>query len=168
MATPKRLFTQCILTAAPLFALAWLAGAVLRDRTPLSTLLFYIPTPVFIAGGLLAIVLLARHDRRRTAGIMGCIVAVAMVKMLAVDFSWKVPVESSGQLLRVVHWNVSHGDAGKDRLLRVLKSDEADLYVLSEFPSDAAFATFAEELIPGGSSLTRAAMLVVSTALKER
>jgi vancomycin resistance protein VanJ len=142
--------------AASFFA-AWLLGQALRDRTWLTGLCFYIPTPALLVTLLIVGFWAVRRHMRR-AGIALLLLAAVNVAFVAmVENNFKSP-QRSGSLrvpLRVVHWNVFAGRLGWPEACQRLLAMSADAYFISEAPDEFSPADF-----PGYEALRRETMAV--------
>jgi endonuclease/exonuclease/phosphatase (EEP) superfamily protein YafD len=114
-----------------LFA-AWLAGQLVRDRSWLTGLFFYVPSPVVALVALTCATGMAKGGRWRTA------VAVALLALppawvtAAKENRWGARSERGDGRWKLVHWNVFDARLGAERVARALAREDADLYVLSE------------------------------------
>jgi vancomycin resistance protein VanJ len=145
----------------PALAVAWLIGVTLRDRWRILIPFFYVPAVLVAAAGLVWLVIFWRR-RSALRGLVAAVAAAGLVKALAVDFAWHDERGAAPRSIRVVHWNIARGLFGPDALLPVLAADQADIYVLSEFPGHPDFYRLPAQLIPGGQVLTRSGMLLIS------
>jgi vancomycin resistance protein VanJ len=122
----------------------WLVGQVVRDRSWLTGMCFYLPSPL-VAAWLLLLALGAgwQGRRRRALGVAG------------VENQWTPPARSAapaGPPLRLVHWNVwdgPHMGHRWPRICRVLTQLEADVYVLSEAPDEEVLSLLVHDLCGG-------------------
>lgn len=120
---------------------AWTWGQAWRDETWFSGLCFYIPSPV-LAVWLVGIACLLYRSRARSSARF--VLALALAPLSAVigfENQWSHPrgsgaaaVRASATPLKIVHWNVKHGDRGWDKIAEKLATLDADAYCLSEAP----------------------------------
>lgn len=136
------LLTVCLLATA-----CWGIGQILRDVSWLSSLLFYIPSPVLVVGLLVAAAVCLWKKQRRSAVLLFVLMLVPLALVLFVEnrLAGMPPQPSGAEPLRLVHWNVLHGALGWDGVVAELREHNADLYLLSEFPD--------EEEIPATAAL---------------
>ena len=115
--------------------LLWTIGQVFRDRTWLSGLCFYIPSPV-LAFALLAAAAASLVARRRRSAFLLLLAAAPPASFVAgLENRWSRPDPVvTGEPLRLVHWNVMFGELAWNPVKAILRDCEADLYVVSEFP----------------------------------
>jgi hypothetical protein len=121
--------------AAACLTCAWGFGQIVRDRTFLGQLAFYLPSAaVALALAILALLRLA-YGHRREAGVWALIALLPLTWVLAVENRWTPPAAASPGMgrLRIVHWNVRHG-WGWARIAPDAVAARADLYVFSEPP----------------------------------
>ncbi|MCP4642873.1 MAG: hypothetical protein GY851_20665 [bacterium] len=120
-------------------------GQVVQDRTWLTGLFFYLPSPLVAAGLLLFAVLLWYAARRlgRIRYLALLVAASAVAPALAtvfVDHQWTAPPVTATReqhSIRVVHWNIWYGRLGWKRVLEDLITVDADLVMLSEVLPEA-------------------------------
>ncbi|MBN2310711.1 MAG: hypothetical protein JXR94_17190 [Candidatus Hydrogenedentes bacterium] len=115
----------------------WLAGELVCDRTWLTGLCFYVPSPVYALGLGGAAVMAWRRGGRRVAAGLALAAAVPAAFCVAVEHQWRAPEASAGAspgapVLRAVHWNIFYGKMGWRPILEELLEADADVYVLSE------------------------------------
>jgi vancomycin resistance protein VanJ len=126
---------------------AWCAGQVFRDRSWLSGMCFYLPSPV-IGAFLFASSILVRRRSRWAA--LSCIV-LSLVPSLAaalVENHWTPARAPAKAAYRIVHWNITSGILGWDAVVETLAGLRADAYVLSEPPRGARLMDLAGRLGP--------------------
>lgn len=123
----------------------WLIGEVTRDRTWMTGLMFYIPSP-FLTGVLWVAAIDVRlsrcqHElsgslfqRRSFPWLMLSLAPLAMTLFVENQFTVAAP-EANGQELRIVHWNVCRGGFDQTGLEDHLYSLQANLWVVSEVPA---------------------------------
>ena len=131
--------------------IAWCAGQVLRDRSWLSGMCFYMPSPVIFAT-LVASGILVRR-RSRWAALSCLLLSLApLLSAALVENRWApapAPAGAGDRTHRIVHWNVMSGLLGWDAIVERLAGLRADAYVLSEHPGEARLAELAGRLGPG-------------------
>src|SRR5262249_27333959 len=128
--------------------IVWLIGQIARDATWLTGLCFYIPTPV-VAGALVGWALCKVIRRQFHAAALAAVLALLPLGViLFAENHFTVTPErpGSGSRMRLVHWNVE--GALSPATQEVLRSQQADLYVLSEIPDASAVAEFRATLGP--------------------
>ncbi len=135
----------------------WFAGQILKDRTWLTGLMFYVPTPL-LAGWLL---LLGISILRRTphSKLWAALLAFPLVFLLCAENHWRrVSTPPTGvTTLRLVHWNLCRTAMGWDAQRTVIESLQPDIIVLSETTADVAEADF-----PGFDILRMQGMLIAA------
>ncbi len=117
----------------------WVIGQSLRDRTLLSALGFYVPSPVL--AGLLSVGLVAslvRKQRTRTVVLLLLALPVfGVVGLWENRWSQPDPEEVAGATkATVVHWNVNGGMLGWEAIAAEIHAASPDLIILSESPSE--------------------------------
>lgn len=133
MANARAILKGAILVPCLALGAAWCLGRLLGERSLAASLLFYLPAPL-AAPALLAAAALLRRRRRYCLGLT----AVAILPLLTViqEQNWIRPRAAEaprpGRVLSLLHWNVSNGHGGWDRLAREISRGQPDLVVLSE------------------------------------
>jgi len=130
----KRRWDRRLAALSVLIWVGWAIGNLTGDQNRLTSLLFYLPSPLVAAFALGVASRLRRRSRRLTLALtlMGLISAY-FVLFLENRFAGRLPDSRPGEeTMRVVHWNVCRGRAGWERIGRSLRGQEADLYILSE------------------------------------
>ena len=119
--------------AGLLLALAWLIGQTVRDRHPALLWFYFIPAllPALFLPAWLA---WNRDLSAPTRLAVALVAALAWARILLLDVAWHSPPPAQPGEIRLVHWNIARGAGGLARAGRTLARDDADLYVLSEFP----------------------------------
>jgi endonuclease/exonuclease/phosphatase (EEP) superfamily protein YafD len=120
-----------------LLFLMWSIGQIARDRTWLTGMCFYVPSPV-LAGLCLCSSAVDAWRRRWRACIVACLLAIppALAVGLA-ENHWRRPAPApsdAAKPLRAIHWNVFNGRLGWENVVDRLAEHAADLYVVSEPP----------------------------------
>jgi endonuclease/exonuclease/phosphatase (EEP) superfamily protein YafD len=119
-------------SAFPAFAAAWLIGWALGDRPPPLLWLYLIPAPIVAAWGLFDGLMRARRSScARNCAVFG-LTALALIKVLALDFRWHPPSPLPSNALRIIHWNVAYANFGLLPVLETLAPCRPDLVILSE------------------------------------
>lgn len=143
----------------------WSIGQLERDRTVATALCFYVPSVVVVAALAVASIR-ARHARRTlTARVFVLLALVPGVTVGGVENHWARPanaanVSAPSSRLRLVHWNVYGGLAGRRVVVRTLARERGDLTVVSELPPKRTLAV----VVPGvaeSRSIARRWQLVV-------
>lgn len=150
-----------ILLLSVLLVVIWIAGQVLRDRNLYTGLMFYFPTPILAT----ALILLAMAIRRHR-WLYLALAAAPIGMLLFVENRWVRPelpgdvVLATGDTgermpLRLVHWNVCHGELGWEKQWEHIERLHPDVIVLSEIPEpfDPRTVTGFEVLIIDGMAV---------------
>jgi endonuclease/exonuclease/phosphatase (EEP) superfamily protein YafD len=122
---------------------AWAVGQVFRDLTAWTALLFYLPSiGVAVLSAPLAV--WAWRQRRRLPTWAAAAPAVLFAASLGATWGENPRLFAAGSAdlssvtdapgLRLVHWNVCRGCLGWDEALADMRTWDADLLVLSEYP----------------------------------
>ena len=120
--------------------IVWIVGQVMRDRTFLTGLCFYLPTPIVLAATLIATITLRRTSKVAFfCGVAFTVITAGHIASVEHRF-WEKAGERGGTTLRLVHWNIFRGYAGSDRIRQVAEDIAADIYILSEVPDDFMLA----------------------------
>ncbi len=119
----------------PLLGAAWLAGWILGERDTLWIWLYFIPSPLVLAGGLFDL-FLSRHSLRRWRTFpVVALTLLAAWKTLCRDTRWNRPDRAPpAGAIRIVHWNVAHVPFGYYPVFSHLRRDRPDIVLLSESP----------------------------------
>jgi vancomycin resistance protein VanJ len=119
----------------------WGLGQIGRDRTWLTGVCFYLPSPEVAGLGLLVFAILLRLRSRRLAALSLVLALPPIVLTLAFENTLRRPgairprgARAQPVVVRLVHWNVARGRLGWEDALRDLRARPADVYVLSEAP----------------------------------
>src|SRR5262245_9037750 len=134
-------FRVAAFAAAAGLTAAWAIGQVARDATWATGLCFYIPS-VVTAAALVAVAGLQAVTRRRRSALLALGVALAPVGFAGLvenDLGTKMPGPPAA--IRVVHWNTG-GRPDRPGIAEPLAAERADLYVLTEVPSDGSVESF--------------------------
>lgn len=126
----------------------WLVGQVARDDAWLTGMCFYIPSP-FLAGAYLGFGLdyaLKRRFRRSLVALALSVLPLGFVMLVENQFL-RPSTPAQARAVRLVHWNVG-GKLRPDGEQRVLRAEQADVYVLSEMGDGALVRDFRETLGP--------------------
>lgn len=128
----------------------WIVGQVGRDSNAVVALLFYIPS-VTVLGALITVWVVHVRTENRIAGRLA--VAALLLPAYVVfhlENQWWRPkgsvTQSSSSVLRLVHWNVSSGNFRWRSAARQLVDQKADIYVLSEVPSQHKVGAWLKQL----------------------
>lgn len=121
---------------APLWS-AWGLGQYHGDQTASWEPCFHLPAPLVLGGGLV-LVTISRLARVRWSALLALLlVAWPLGVVLCVDNHWSQPVRprstSTGNPLRVMHWNMWHGRGGWDDVLATLERERPDVLILAEY-----------------------------------
>ena len=159
---------QFVQVASFVLFVIWMAGQYFRDRSWLSGLMFYFPTPVFVVWLLAAMGYVSQ--KRKYAGVLLIIPAFVL---LAVENQWVRPSDCGGSRvpsvpiidpvpgevlstaerpigpsdalqLRLLHWNMARGVMGWKQQRQVIESFRPDIVMLSETPSELRIDSFSE------------------------
>lgn len=112
----------------------WLVGQIVRDATWATSLLFYVPSP-FVALLLLALGIHLAFRKKTASFLLFFLLAVVPVCfVIGPENRWsrEEAAPTSGESLRLVHWNVCYGKLGWSGVGAALRQSPADIYVLSE------------------------------------
>lgn len=119
--------------------IAWAVGQTTRDQYLVTGWLFYIPSPLV---ALATLSIFAVAVRRRDWKIATCFLLLMLAPLylvVGVENRWGNRSEprstSENSTLRVVHWNVFHGQLGWSVVRSLFEKKEADLILFSEAPS---------------------------------
>ena len=138
--------------------LVWVCGQFFKDRTWLTGLMFYVPTPLFTAGLLL---LLGISAKRRSANWKwySALAVLPIVFLAVIENRWwqETRSQSTGATLRLIHWNLCRTTMGWDAQRRQIAALHPDVIVLSETSDDVIAGDF-----PGYQVLAIHGMLIVS------
>ena len=150
-----------------LFAI-WSIGQVARDRTVATALCFYVPS-VLVAAALLLASIRARHARRPAwAAALVVLALVPGVTAATVESHWARPANAASaptrsSRLRLVHWNIYGGLAGRRPVNRVLTRARGDLTVISELPPRRTLAVVVPRVAASRSIARRWQLAVIAT-----
>jgi len=114
----------------------WLAAYLAADRTWLTGLLFFIPTPVCaVLVGAWSLVVFRRSRWLGILGLVAC--ALPVFSMFFVENHWgqRAGDAPTAKPLKLVHWNIWYEHLGRESIHACLRAEHADVYVLSEVPS---------------------------------
>jgi vancomycin resistance protein VanJ len=153
---PTRRRRLALATAFPFLAALWAVGQFAREDVWLTSILFLIPSPLVVCGGITSMLLCQRYGLRRMRWAMATLTLVPLLGVLWVDNHWSRPSETPRALASteapssrtVVHWNVARGMLGWPGVQDVLRTQDADLYVLSEPPPRESLSDAARRLNP--------------------
>lgn len=146
----------------PVLGLAWLGGAVLRDRVPLLKGMYYVPPVVVVAAGAAWLLFARRRAPAWARAMMLGIVVAAAAKIVWIDTAWNEPQTAPADAFRVLQWNTASGGRDLTALWRTLGRDAPDLCFLSEAPLGYEFEKLSRQLIPGASLHAESGMAVIS------
>lgn len=159
---------QLVLVSSCGLLVIWMVGQYFRDRTWLSGLMFYFPTPVFVVWLLGAMWYFT--ERRKQIGVL---LVIPAFFLLALENQWVRPssvghssvssrqvhdsvcgeasetatgTENPGNTfrLRLLHWNMARGVMGWKQQRRLIESFQPDIVMLSETPSELRVDSFSE------------------------
>jgi hypothetical protein len=121
-----------ILACGTIF-LFWIVGQIFKDKTWVLGLMFYIPSPV-LSVGLLTIAAYSKWRRIPGWKHIGAMAILPLLFVIVVENRWlpNGPVNLSGNVRRLVHWNICRTNMGWDRQKAVLLNLKPDVIVLSE------------------------------------
>ena len=131
------------LVCAILFG-GWCVGQVFLDRTWLTGLLFYIPSPVVLGCLAGAAIWNGRTGFPRLSGVAILASMPVLFMILMAENHFRAPTTSSDAKPRssapasqvtLVHWNVASARLGWQRVRDKLTAQRAEIYVLSEPPA---------------------------------
>ena len=144
--------------AAAAVCMVWIAGQILKDRTWLTGLMFYFPTPVLVG----CLLLLAGISVKRWSSRWkwySVLVVVPLVFLGFIENHWwrDSTTDAGGTTLRLVHWNLCRTALGWDAQRKLIESLKPDILVLSETTTDVEADDF-----PGFEVLQIQGMLIAS------
>lgn len=126
---------------------AWCIGQIFLDRTWLTGLAFYVPSPIMLVTLLVTAARCRRMDQTANIQKTGQVSLIAAIPVLLVILGWENhflekprtshvanPNQTASQYQTLVHWNVCSGQLGWKRVLKTLNEQQADIYILSEQP----------------------------------
>ncbi len=116
----------------------WSIGQTFIDRTWITGLAFYIPSPIVFGLMTISIVQCWYRKARRQAAFRVVLALPVLAVMLGPEnhiIGRHRQPESSAKDRTVVHWNTCSGHLGTSHVLRKLAEQNADFYLLSEQPS---------------------------------
>ncbi len=136
--SPRRRLLYAVSAAGLVVFAAWAVGQAFRDRTWVTGLLFYLPTPLLLAALLVLGAAALRARLRKLGALLLLLASVHAVFVAAVEnsFAPRPEADPSSGVVRVVHWNVCWGVTGWPDARRLLLDLDADGYVLSEPPRE--------------------------------
>lgn len=130
------------------FTLAWAGGQIVRDLNRVTSLFFFIPTPICAGLLLLYAASVWRSGWRKIA--IGVLLAatVPLSFLLFAENRWIVPSseEPRSETFRLVHWNVGWGKGGWRDIYHTLAALDPDLVLLSEVPDYMEVEIMADSL----------------------
>jgi len=130
--------------------LLWIIGQIGRDSNAMVALLFYIPSVAVLIALFTAWVIHVRTGNRIAARLTIAALLVPTYVVFHLENQWWRPKESvtqsSSSVLRLVHWNVASGNFRWTSAARQLVDQKADVYVLSEVPSQHQVEAWMEQL----------------------
>jgi endonuclease/exonuclease/phosphatase (EEP) superfamily protein YafD len=121
---------------APLW-IAWGLGQYHGDQTAKWEPFFHLPAPLVLCGGA-AILAISRLARARRSLLLAILLLIwPLEHVLCVDNHWRQPVPnaswSENSKLRVLHWNMWHGEGGWEPILHTLEREQPDILILAEY-----------------------------------
>lgn len=122
------------LSGADLLALAllWTVETFIAERHWLATLVTYLPQWPFVApAALLLLVSLVRRARRATLINAGAVL-FGMVALLGFRFTLPGNIPKGSPVLRVMTFNIRHGDGGTERIAAAIRHLDPDVICLQE------------------------------------
>lgn len=123
------LFVICVLLEA-----LWCLGRILGDGDWFTALLFYIPSPVVLSFLLLMslVFLKKRIKLYLSLSIVMCFFPLASI--LLFENQWWKSRQDDNHAVKLVHWNIHSGKSDLDAVMRILQSQAADIYAITEPP----------------------------------
>ena len=138
-------------------SLAWLAGWIAKDRTPVTIWMYFIPAVAVIAYSVPWVMMFPARRTVRGALVHGTIV-LAVMKIALVDCSWNARKDPTPGHLHVVHWNVGRWDSRITNQILAVAADAPDICLFSESPRYADVADLARRKLGTPHTLVDAGM----------
>lgn len=158
---PGRRFRGVWIGFSLLLAGTWALGQWLRDRTWLTGLMFYIPSPVVCAWLLLATWRTGFSDSATwRRWVLPILLVCPAWYVVAVENHWFMPTIDLAQgqdVLRLVHWNIGRPSLQWGRQQQLIQTLKPDVLVLSEVS-----AAVRDSDLPDYFILRRGSMLVAA------
>jgi endonuclease/exonuclease/phosphatase (EEP) superfamily protein YafD len=151
---PSRRRRFALATAFPLLAALWAVGQFAREDVWLTSILFLIPSPLVVCGGIASTVLCQRSGLRQMRWVMATLTLAPLLAVLWAENHWsrppQAPLASTERpgAWTVIHWNVARGMLGWSGVQDVLRGQNADLCLLSEPPPRESLSDAARRLSP--------------------
>lgn len=125
---------RAIAVVALILSVLWVAGQYYRDRTIMTSLFFFIPSPFVFALSLycLGVTIITKKKTFLFTFIAIVIVSGIMVFHVENRFFVNDGAIVKGQRARLVHWNVFRGRLGWDAIEGRLQEKNAEIIVLNE------------------------------------
>ena len=142
--------------ATGMACVVWTVGQILRDRTWLSGLMFYVPTPVLVSWLLLMFGISVRRRSSRWKWY-AVLIVVPIVFLCFVENRWQRASAAGGTTQRLVHWNLCRTALGWHAQRKLIESLKPDIVVLSETSADVEADDF-----PGFKVLQIQGMLIAT------
>lgn len=145
------------------FAL-WCIGQIVRDRTWITALCFYLPTAI-VFGGLCVVGVWQWASGARRQGKLSLVAALVpafFVIWVENSILRRAPAPPTAADYTLVHWNVASGRLGWNRIQQRLLEQCADIYVISEPPWTSQLESLATAFGDACQSQRFGSMLVIA------
>lgn len=128
---------QSIPAVSVLLLIVWAIGQILKDRSWLCGLLFYIPSPVLAAWYLLLTGVAWKQSSKRRTLCAGLLLP-PLLFVLTIENQWFIaePAAESSSSIRLIHWNLCRAVMGWPEQLAAIRELKPDVIVLSEITDD--------------------------------
>ncbi len=143
----------------------WGLGRLLGEGSVATALLFYLPSPLVVAAGVILAAPSLRWRQWKRAVLLLGLTLPAVISILVFENSWHRPggnPEGESTWLRVVHWNVANNPFGWKHTETRLRRMEADFHLLSEMSRLEHFLAAAESLGSEVQSLRLGSMIALA------
>lgn len=146
------------------FHAAWIVGQVFRDRSWITGLCFYLPSPVVAFGALMLMLIKARARRWRSsaAALAFALLPLFFFVVIENNFGSASGAPPGREDLRLVHWNIMWGRLGEEAVIDELLARKADIHVISECEDDTFAANLARRAGEDFTSITFSTLAVVA------
>ncbi len=163
MKFPPHLNRRVVFRLIILMSGLWCIGQIARDRTWMTGLCFYLPTPIVFVGLSVAGSWQWIVGEKRQSKISFALAFVPALFLLVENarLFW-TPTPAATATYTLVHWNVASGRLGWNRILPRLLEQRADIYVLSERPQTVELGSVASAFGDAYQSQRFASMLVIA------
>lgn len=133
-----RRINGAIAVVALILSLLWMAGQYYRDRTIVTSLLFFIPSPIVFVLSCYCLVMALVAKKKVSIFVYFAVAIVSGVIVFHVENRFFVndAAIGTGQRARLVHWNVFQGRFGWDAIEGRLQAKNAEIIVLNEATSE--------------------------------